>query len=59
MGNLFQQCHGSEKLFVEMVLRQMVKQLPHWKDNEKLMKLELLRATECATFYDDDLFNQY
>ncbi len=34
----------------------MTKQLPHWKDNKQVMKLELLHAIDNANYYDDDLF---
>lgn len=55
MANMFHKCHQSEKLFTEIVLRQMVKHIPDWKTNKQLMKFELLHAIDNISFYDDDL----
>ncbi|KAL0490369.1 Cyth2, partial [Acrasis kona] len=55
MNNLFLQCHQSDALFSELVLRSMFLSVPHWRNNKELAKLELLRAIDRAYMMDDDL----
>lgn len=55
---MFHRCHRNEKVFTEMIMRQMLKQVPHWKDNRELMKAEILRAIDNASYYEDDLFEE-